>query len=98
MSVSMKPGQTQFTRMPSAANAAARLRVMLITAALLTAYTRPVGEGTLPAIDARLTITPRLAACMVGSTACAHNSTALALTSSTSSQWPSVMPSSAIVR
>ena len=35
MSVSTKPGQTQFTRMPSAACARARLLVMLITAALL---------------------------------------------------------------
>jgi len=35
MSVSTKPGQTQFTRMPSAAWARARLLVMLITAALL---------------------------------------------------------------
>src|SRR6267142_915173 len=35
MSVSTKPGQTQFTRIPSAAWASARLLVMLMTAALL---------------------------------------------------------------
>ena len=35
MSVSTKPGQTQFTRIPSAACDSARLFVMLITAALL---------------------------------------------------------------
>jgi hypothetical protein len=35
MSVSTKPGQTQFTRIPSPAWASARLFVMLTTAALL---------------------------------------------------------------
>src|SRR5438309_1850835 len=34
---------------------------MLITAALLAAYGRPPGPGTLPAIEARFTIAPRFA-------------------------------------
>src|SRR6516225_2941892 len=40
MSVSTKPGHTQFTRIPSAAWAIARLLVMLMTAALLALYGR----------------------------------------------------------
>src|SRR5215470_9458114 len=60
MSVSTKPGHTQFTRIPSAAWATARLLVMLMTAALLALYGRLARLPILPAIDARLTITPRL--------------------------------------
>jgi hypothetical protein len=40
MSVSTKPGHTQFTRIPSAAWASARLLVILMTAALLALYGR----------------------------------------------------------
>ena len=63
----------------------------LITAALLTAYGSAVVEGTLPAIEARLTITPRRAASMCGSTASEQKSTAFELTASTLSQCSSVM-------
>src|SRR6516225_4235592 len=59
MSVSTKPGHTQFTRIPSAACAIARLLVMLMTAALLALYGRLARLPILPAIDAKLTITPR---------------------------------------
>ena len=45
-------------RTPSPAYAAARLRVRLITAALLTAYGRLLAEATLPAIEATLMMTP----------------------------------------
>src|SRR5207247_6994291 len=62
MSVSTKPGQTQFTRTPSLAWASARLLVMLITAALLALYGRLLRLPILPAIDATLTILPRFCA------------------------------------
>jgi hypothetical protein len=52
MSVSTKPGHTQFTRIPSAAWASARLLVMLMTAALLALYGRLARLPILPAIDA----------------------------------------------
>jgi hypothetical protein len=52
MSVSTKPEHTQFTRIPSAAWASARLLVMLMTAALLALYGRLARLPILPAIDA----------------------------------------------
>src|SRR5207253_10373645 len=86
MSVSTKPGQTQFTRIPSAAWARARLLVMLTTAALLALYGRLVRLPILPAIDARLPIAPRFCAIIVGSTAWVAKNNALAFTLMLSSQ------------
>src|SRR2546422_196976 len=76
MSVSTKPGQTQFTRTPSLAWASARLLVMLITAALLALYGRLLRLPILPAIDATLTILPRFCAIISGSTAWQAKNTA----------------------
>ena len=69
MSVSTNPGHTQLTRIPSAACASARLLIMLMTAALLALYGRLARLPTLPAIDARFTMTPRFCAIIVGSAA-----------------------------
>src|SRR4029077_20281469 len=53
MSVSTKPGHTQFTWIPSAAWASAKLFVMLITAALLALYGRVARLPILPASAAQ---------------------------------------------
>jgi hypothetical protein len=78
MSVSTKPGHTQFTRIPSAPWASASLLVMLMTAALLALYGRLARLQIVPAIDARLTMTPRFCAIIVGSTAWVAKKTPLA--------------------
>src|SRR6516164_9787885 len=93
VSVSTKPGHTQFARIPSAAWANARLLVMLITAALLALYGRLARLPILPAIDARLPMTPLFCAIIVGSTAWLAKKTAFALMFMATSQCSSVTSS-----
>ena len=69
------------------------LFVMLMTAALLALYGRLVRLPTLPAIDARFTITPRFCAIIVGSTAWVAKNTLLALMFIIASQCSSVTSS-----
>ena len=66
---------------------------MLMTAALLALYGRLARLPILPAIDARLTMTPRFCSIIVGKTAWVAKKTALALMSMIASQCSSVTSS-----
>jgi hypothetical protein len=52
------PGHTALTLIPQVAHSSARLRVRLITAALLALYPTMSGRPTFPALEATLTMAP----------------------------------------
>ena len=85
------PGQTQFTRMPCFAYSAAIWRVRLTIAPLAAQYAAMPGMPTSPATEPTLTMAPRAAAIISGSTARDINMVPVTLTAQTRCQLSGVL-------